>query len=308
MDLNHLKENNSKGHLVSEEKISNSGKSAMDSPLFDSTVDENIQIDFKNEDEVTDMKSESEVLGRVHSIETFGAVDGPGLRYILFLQGCPMRCLYCHNPDTWDTKGGRMMSVKEVLDYYEKYRPYLKNGGITVSGGEPLLQMDFVTELFKEAKKRNIHTALDSSGALFVREKNLKKYEELIKYVDLVLLDIKHIDDEDHKKLTGFSNKNILDFLKFLDENGVEVWIRHVIVPNITYDAKLLERLGYELGRYKNIKKVDVLPYHNMGEKKYKELGMDYPLKGTKPMTDRPAKSARDMILYGMRKYRIESR
>lgn len=308
MDLNHLKENNSKGHSVSEEKISNSGKSAMDSPLFDSTVDENIQIDFKNEDEVTDMKSESEVLGRVHSIETFGAVDGPGLRYILFLQGCPMRCLYCHNPDTWDTKGGRMMSVKEVLDDYEKYRPYLKNGGITVSGGEPLLQMDFVTELFKEAKKRNIHTALDSSGALFVREKNLKKYEELIKYVDLVLLDIKHIDDEDHKKLTGFSNKNILDFLKFLDENGVEVWIRHVIVPNITYDAKLLERLGYELGRYKNIKKVDVLPYHNMGEKKYKELGMDYPLKGTKPMTDRHAKSARDMILYGMRKYRIESR
>ena len=308
MDLNHLKENNSKGHSVSEEKISNSGKSAMDSPLFDSTVDENIQIDFKNEDEVTDMKSESEVLGRVHSIETFGAVDGPGLRYILFLQGCPMRCLYCHNPDTWDTKGGRMMSVKEVLDDYEKYRPYLKNGGITVSGGEPLLQMDFVTELFKEAKKRNIHTALDSSGALFVREKNLKKYEELIKYVDLVLLDIKHIDDEDHKKLTGFSNKNILDFLKFLDENGVEVWIRHVIVPNITYDAKLLERLGYELGRYKNIKKVDVLPYHNMGEKKYKELGMDYPLKGTKPMTDRHAKSARDMILYGMRKYRMESR
>lgn len=308
MDLNHLKENNSKGHSVSEEKISNSGKSAMDSPLFDSTVDENIQIDFKNEDEVTDMKSESEVLGRVHSIETFGAVDGPGLRYILFLQGCPMRCLYCHNPDTWDTKGGRMMSVKEVLDDYEKYRPYLKNGGITVSGGEPLLQMDFVTELFKEAKKRNIHTALDSSGALFVREKNLKKYEELIKYVDLVLLDIKHIDDEDHKKLTGFSNKNILNFLKFLDENGVEVWIRHVIVPNITYDAKLLERLGYELGRYKNIKKVDVLPYHNMGEKKYKELGMDYPLKGTKPMTDRHAKSARDMILYGMRKYRMESR
>ena len=163
MDLNHLKENNSKGHLVSEEKISNSGKSAMDSPLFDSTVDENTKTDLEEKGATIDAKDGSEILGRVHSIETFGAVDGPGLRYILFLQGCPMRCLYCHNPDTWDTKGGRMMSVKEVLDYYEKCRPYLKNGGITVSGGEPLLQMDFVTELFKEAKKRNIHTALDLS-------------------------------------------------------------------------------------------------------------------------------------------------
>ena len=200
------------------------------------------------------------------------------------------------------------MSVEEVLDDYEKYRVYLKNGGITVTGGEPLLQMDFVTEIFKEAKKRNIHTALDSSGALFSRKTNLEKYKELIKYVDLVLLDIKHIDDEGHRKLTGFSNRNILDFLKFLDENGVEVWIRHVIVPGITYDAKLLERLGYELGRYKNIKKVDVLPYHNMGEKKYEELGIKYPLKGTKPMTDKHAKSARDVILYGMRKYRMESR
>ena len=308
MDLNHLKENNSKENIISKEKISISDKNTMDSPLFDSSVDENSNTDLEEKGATIDAKDGSEILGRVHSIETFGAVDGPGLRYILFLQGCPMRCLYCHNPDTWETKGGRMMSVKEVLDDYEKYRPYLKDGGITVSGGEPLLQMDFVTELFKEAKKRNSRTALDSSGALFVREKNLKKYEELIKYVDLVLLDIKHIDEEGHRKLTGFSNKNILDFLKFLDENGVEVWIRHVIVPNITYDAKLLERLGYELGRYKNIKKVDVLPYHNMGEKKYEELGMDYPLKGTKPMTDRHAKSARDMILYGMRKYRMESR
>ena len=275
MDLNHLKENNSKENIISKEKISISDKNTMDSPLFDSSVDENSNTDLEEKGATIDAKDGSEILGRVHSIETFGAVDGPGLRYILFLQGCPMRCLYCHNPDTWETKGGRMMSV---------------------------------TELFKEAKKRNIHTALDSSGALFVREKNFKKYEELIKYVDLVLLDIKHIDDEGHKRLTGFSNKNILDFLKFLDENGVEVWIRHVIVPNITYDAKLLERLGYEFGRYKNIKKVDVLPYHNMGEKKYEELGMDYPLKGTKPMTDRHAKSARDMILYGMRKYRMESR
>ncbi|WP_308552827.1 pyruvate formate-lyase-activating protein [uncultured Peptoniphilus sp.] len=307
MDLNHLKKNNLNENIGSEE-ISTSDNT-MDSPLFNSVyIDENPILNCDNKNADRESKLKAKILGRVHSIETFGAVDGPGLRYILFLQGCPMRCLYCHNPDTWRTTGGKLMSVEEVLDDYEKYRVYLKNGGITVTGGEPLLQMDFVTELFKEAKKRNIHTALDSSGALFSRETNLEKYKELIKYVDLVLLDIKHIDDEGHRKLTGFSNRNILDFLKFLDENGVEVWIRHVIVPGITYDAKLLERLGYELGRYKNIKKVDVLPYHNMGEKKYEELGIKYPLKGTKPMTDKHAKSARDVILYGMRKYRMESR
>ena len=267
MDLNHLKKNNLNENIGSEE-ISTSDNT-MDSPLFNSAYrDENPILNCENKKLDRESKSKAKILGRVHSIETFGAVDGPGLRYILFLQGCPMRCLYCHNPDTWRTTGGKLMSVEEVLNDYEKYRVYLKNGGITVTGGEPLLQMDFVTELFKEAKKRNIHTALDSSGALFSRKTNLEKYKDLIKYVDLVLLDIKHIDDEGHRKLTGFSNRNILDFLKFLDENGVEVWIRHVIVPGITYDAKLLERLGYELGRYKNIKKVDVLPYHNMGEKK----------------------------------------
>ena len=307
MDLNHLKKNNLNENIGSE-NISTSDN-AMDSPLFNSVyIDENPILNCDNKNADRESKLKAKILGRVHSIETFGAVDGPGLRYILFLQGCPMRCLYCHNPDTWRTTGGKLMSVEEVLNDYEKYRVYLKNGGITVTGGEPLLQMDFVTELFKEAKKRNIHTALDSSGALFSRKTNLEKYKELIKYVDLVLLDIKHIDDEGHRKLTGFSNRNILDFLKFLDENGVEVWIRHVIVPGITYDVKLLERLGYELGRYKNIKKVDVLPYHNMGEKKYEELGIEYPLKSTKPMTDKHAKSARDVILYGMRKYRMESR
>lgn len=252
--------------------------------------------------------SPKEIKGRVHSVETFGAVDGPGLRYVIFLQGCPMRCLYCHNPDTWKMDGGNLKSVEEILDDYERFSPYLKDGGITVTGGEPILQIDFVTELFKEAKNRGIHTALDSSGILFTREKeNLKKYEELVKYVDLVLLDVKNIDDEGHKKLTGHSNRSVLDFLKFLDEKNVEVWIRHVIVPHITYDEKLLRRLGYELGRYKVIKQVDVLPYHNMGEIKYEKLGMDYPLKGVKPMNLIHAKSARAVIIDGMRKYRNES-
>ncbi|MDD6084483.1 MAG: radical SAM protein, partial [Oscillospiraceae bacterium] len=163
--------------------------------------------------------------GYVHSIETFGTVDGPGTRFVVFFQGCPMRCLYCHNPDSWIQKNAqKIMTVEEVLTQYESVKEFCK-GGITVTGGEPLMQTDFLTDLFKNAKLKNIHTALDTSGVLFNR-KNNKKIDELLKYTDLVLLDIKHIDDIEHKKLTGISNMNILDFAKYLSEKDMPVWLR----------------------------------------------------------------------------------
>lgn len=244
--------------------------------------------------------------GYIHSKESFGTVDGPGIRYVLFLQGCPMRCLYCHNPDTWVKTGGKAMTVSQVLDEYESYRPFLKDGGMTLSGGEPLLQIDFVIELFREAKKRDIHTALDTSGITFDREneENLDKFKELIKYTDLFLLDIKHIDPQGHKLLTGHSNEKILDFLSFLNENKKDIWIRHVIVPGITYNKDLLIRLGYELAKYDSIKDVDILPYHSMGETKYEKMGLDYKLKGTKDLSLNDAVIAKKIVLAAMKEKR----
>lgn len=244
--------------------------------------------------------------GYIHSKESFGTVDGPGIRYVLFLQGCPMRCLYCHNPDTWVKTGGEAMTVSQVLDEYESYRPFLKDGGMTLSGGEPLLQIDFVIELFREAKKRDIHTALDTSGITFDREneETLDKFKELIKYTDLFMLDIKHIDPQGHKLLTGHSNEKILDFLSFLNENKKDIWIRHVIVPGITYNKDLLIRLGYELAKYDSIKDVDILPYHSMGEIKYEKMGLDYKLKGTKDLSLNDAVIAKKIVLAAMKEKR----
>lgn len=247
-------------------------------------------------------------LGYIHSKESFGTVDGPGIRYVLFLQGCPMRCLYCHNPDTWVKSGGQAMSTDQVLDEYESYRPFLKEGGITLSGGEPLLQIDFVIELFRKAKMKHIHTALDTSGITFDR-KNIQvfdKFKELIKYTDLFLLDIKHIDNVGHKELTGHGNEKILDFLSFLNENKKDIWIRHVIVPGLTYNKDLLIRLGYELAKYESIKDVDVLPYHSMGKLKYDQLGLDYKLKDVKDLTLEDAIKARSLILAAMKQKRVE--
>ena len=212
--------------------------------------------------------------GNIHSLESCGTVDGPGIRFVVFMQGCPMRCQYCHNPDSWTTDLNKKMSVDEILEKYEGVKEFLRNGGLTVTGGEPLMQIDFVTELFKKAKEKNIHTALDTSGILFNRN-NTEKIDELLRYTDLVMLDIKHIDDEEHKKLTGCSNKNILDFAKYLSERNVPMWVRHVVVPNITYNEKYLTQLGEFLATLKNIKALDVLPYHDMAIPKYENLGMD---------------------------------
>jgi pyruvate formate lyase activating enzyme len=245
--------------------------------------------------------------GHIHSIETFGTVDGPGIRYVVFVQGCPMRCQYCHNPDTWNIGAGELRDSEDILNDYESYRPYLKGGGITVTGGEPMLQIDFLTELFQGAKKRNIHTCLDTSGITFHREnaENFAKVEELMKYTDLIMLDIKHIDDEEHKKLTGHSNKNILDFARYLNEIGKDVWIRHVTVPGITFDKKYLLRLGEFLAELDNVTGLDVLPYHTMGVTKYEQLGIDYPLKGVEPLDKKDAEYAKAVILYG-RKHKLE--
>ncbi len=238
--------------------------------------------------------------GYIHSIESFGTVDGPGIRFVIFFQGCPMRCLYCHNPDSWKPKQGTVMSTDELLAKYERCKEFLKSGGITATGGEPMLQMEFLTELFTKAKTRGIHTCLDTSGICFTQE-NKEAVEKLLTVTDLVMLDIKHIDDEMHQKLTGHSNRNILAFAQFISEKGVPVWIRHVVVPKWTDDADAHRRLGYFLGGLKTLKALDVLPYHDMGKAKYETLGMDYALKDTPPLPVEEAAKAREEILKGIK-------
>ncbi len=237
--------------------------------------------------------------GYVHSIESFGTVDGPGIRMVVFLQGCPMRCLYCHNPDTWKTGTGTLMSVEDLLERYESKKSFYRNGGLTVTGGEPLLQIDFVTALFTEAKKRGIHTCLDTSGITFPtgRGADTGKFDALIRVTDLVMLDIKHIDDKAHIQLTSQSNLPVLSFARYLDDHGVSMWIRHVVVPGITDSPEALTRLGKYLATLHHIKVLDVLPYHTMGEVKYEALGLEYPLKGVSPLSKAEAIKAKQIII-----------
>ncbi|MCM1272952.1 MAG: pyruvate formate-lyase-activating protein [Clostridium sp.] len=244
--------------------------------------------------------------GMIHSIETFGTVDGPGIRYVVFVKGCPMRCQYCHNPDTWEMAGGTKMSTDEILDDYERYKPFLKGGGLTVTGGEPLVQIDFLTELFEKAKQRGIHTCLDTSGIMFRRNEPeiYEKYVRLIKSTDLIMLDIKHIDPEEHRKLTSQPCDNIFDFLKFLDEQEKEIWIRHVLVPGITLIPEYLKRLGEFIAQFRHVKALDVLPYHSMGKEKYQKMGIDYVLKDVEEATKDQAIEARKIIIDAMREKR----
>lgn len=245
------------------------------------------------------------MVGYIHSTESFGTVDGPGIRFVVFMSGCPMRCLYCHNPDTWEMNKDNPMSVEEILRKYDSVKAFLKGGGITVTGGEPLYQIDFITQLFKECKKKGIHTCLDTSGILY--EDN-EKYFELIKYTDLVMLDIKHINPYEHKKLTAHSNERIIAFARFLDKNNVPVWIRHVAVPGITLDEKYLYELGEFIGSLSNVKALDVLPYHDMGRVKYERLGIAYPLAHTPPASKEDAVWARNIILEGIRSIRSKNK
>ena len=237
------------------------------------------------------MEYTQEIKGKIHSVESFGSVDGPGVRYIVFLQGCHMRCKYCHNPETWAMEGGEELTAKEVFDKAYRYRNYWKkNGGITVSGGEALLQIDFVIALFKLAKEKGVHTTLDTSGNPFTREEPFfSKFNELMKVTDLFMLDIKQIDDEKHKKLTGWTNSNILDLAQYLSDNGKAMWIRHVLVPGITTDDADLEKL-------KTVERFEILPYHTLGVFKWENLGIPYELGDVMPPTKEEIAHAEEIL------------
>lgn len=244
---------------------------------------------------------ENDIKGYVHSLESFGSVDGPGVRYLIFLTGCAMRCQFCHNPDTWHMKDGTLYTADELLEKALKYRSYWGNeGGITVSGGEPLLQIDFLTELFRKTKEKGVHTTLDTSGNPFTREEPFfGKFRELMKYTDLVMLDIKHIDKEQHRILTGCTNENILDLAHYLSDTGKSVWIRHVLVPERNDYDEYLIRLDAFIRTLKNVEKVEVLPYHTLGAYKWEELGYEYPLKGIEPPSKERVENANRLLHTG---------
>lgn len=236
--------------------------------------------------------------GYIHSTESFGSVDGPGVRFVIFTAGCPMRCQFCHNPDTWNMKTGTLTSTDDLIKKALRYRSYWGDeGGITVSGGEPLLQIDFLTELFKKAKENGIHTTLDTSGNPFTREEPFfSKFNELMQYKDLILLDIKHIDEKEHIRLTGHTNKNILDLATYLSDMKKPVWIRHVLVPKRNDKDEYLDRLHEFILTLHNVERVEVLPYHTLGAYKWKELGMEYPLEGIDPPTAERVENARKRL------------
>lgn len=240
--------------------------------------------------------------GRVHSLETFGLVDGPGVRFVVFLQGCRMRCKYCHNPETWDMEGGKIWTAKDLFDRAYRYKSYWMrsgkmNGGITVSGGEPLLQIDFLIEFFKYAKEKGIHTTVDTAGNPFTLEEPfISKFNELMEVTDLFMLDIKEMDEEKHKDLTKWTNSNIIQMAKYLSDHGKSMWIRHVLVPDLTDGEKELKDLRALLDELKTVEKVEILPYHTLGLFKWDNIGVDYPLKDVDPPTAEQVKAAEDIL------------
>ncbi|MDD5795175.1 MAG: pyruvate formate-lyase-activating protein [Clostridiales bacterium] len=238
------------------------------------------------------------IKGRIHSIESFGSVDGPGIRFVVFVKGCKMRCQFCHNPDTWEMKGGEIKTADELISQALRYKTYWKKGGgITVSGGEPLLQLDFLIEFFTKAKAKGIHTTLDTSGNPFTRkEPFFSKFNELMKVTDLVMLDIKQINDKEHKILTGCTNVNILDMARYLSEINKPMWIRHVLVPGGSDNDEQLKKLDEFIKTLKNVDRVEVLPYHTLGTFKWEELGIDYPLKGVEPPTKERIENANNLL------------
>lgn len=236
-------------------------------------------------------------VGRVHSMDTFGTLDGPGIRFVLFMQGCALQCQYCHNPDSWDTGRGSIMTVEEVLAEVEPFLPYYRagNGGITVTGGEPTLQAPFLARLFQACKERwNLPTAIDTSG--FCEPSHV---EELMRVTDLVLLDLKQIRPDKHRALTSRSNERILRFARWLSGRGRRMWIRHVLVPGITDDAGDLLELGRFIGSLRTVEKLEVLPYHRMGVYKWQQLGRDYPLEGVQTPGDQEVERACRLIAQG---------
>ena len=230
---------------------------------------------------------------KVHSIESFGTVDGPGIRFVLFLQGCHLKCKYCHNRDTWDIKGGNYASLDDIFSKIMRYKNYIHpNGGVTITGGEPLLQVNFLIELFTKLKKEGIHTCIDTSGMVSLTD-DIKK---LLSMTDLVLLDIKHIDDEKCKDLVGFSNKLELAFARYLSDNNIPVWIRQVLIPGYTDDEKDLIKLRDFINSLSNVQKVEILPYHNLGKHKWTKLGYKYELDGVKQATNKDVQNAKKIL------------
>ncbi|MBQ3797399.1 MAG: pyruvate formate lyase-activating protein [Butyrivibrio sp.] len=238
------------------------------------------------------------IKGAIHSIETFGSVDGPGIRFIVFLKGCDLRCKYCHNADTWDHNSNDMRTADEILDFAERYRGYWgEDGGITVSGGEPLLQIDFLIELFTKAKERGINTCIDTAVQPFTKnEPFFSKFNELLKVTDLMLLDIKHIDREEHIKLTGLPNDNIKDCFEYLSEVGQPIWIRHVLVPGITDNDEYLRKTREFIEKLSNVQRIEVLPYHSMGQHKFEAMGIKYQLEGVQSPSKERVENAYNIL------------
>lgn len=244
------------------------------------------------------------MIGHIHSTESFGAADGPGVRFIVFMQGCHMRCRYCHNPDTWKIDGGDEVTADEILKRALRFKPYWgKDGGITISGGEPLLQIDFVIELFKKAKELGINTCIDTAGNPFTKEDPFfSKFEELMKYTDLLLLDLKEINPTRHKDLTGFDNSNIIEMAKYLSEINKPVWIRHVLVPEHSDFDEDLDALGDFIDTLSNVDRVEILPYHTLGKFKWENLGIPYTLESISPPSAERIENAKNRIHAGIRK------
>ncbi len=238
-------------------------------------------------------KEDLQYYAKIHSFESFGAVDGPGIRFVIFLQGCHLECKYCHNRDTWDINSGKYESLDEIFSKVIRYKNYIcPNGGVTVTGGEPLLQVKFLIELFKKLKEENIHTCIDTSGMVAITD----DIKELLSYTDLVLLDIKHIDDNKCKDLVGRSNKLELEFAKYLSDNNIKMWIRQVIIPGLTDNKEDLLKLKDFINSLKTVEKIELLPYHNIGEFKWKKLGLKYPLEGIRQATDEDIKKAKEIL------------
>lgn len=239
--------------------------------------------------------------GYIHSTESFGSVDGPGVRFVIFVAGCPMRCKFCHNPDTWNMSVGAKTDSDELVNKALRYKAYWKNnGGVTVSGGEPLAQIDFLLDLLKKFKEKGVHTVIDTSGAPFTRQEPFfSKFKELMRHTDLLLVDIKHIDSEEHIKLTGRDNDNILDMLRYLSDINKPVWIRHVLVPTVSDRDEYLIRTREFLDTLSNVEKVEVLPYHTLGVHKWEELGYEYSLKDINPPSEERVKNANLLLKTG---------
>ena len=231
--------------------------------------------------------------GYIHSIETLGLADGPGLRIVVFMQGCPLRCLFCHNPDTWEKGNNLLTTSDEIVNTVRKYRNFIEqNGGVTLSGGEPLFQSDFTLDILKKCKKAGFHTALDTSGTGYKKE----LLDDILKYTDLVLLDIKAITNSSYKKMTGKDMSEFNYFLNKIQKLNKKIWIRQVVVPGINDTKEYMFNLKKCLSKIKNIERIDLLPYHNMGLEKYKKLNIKYRLEGTLDMDKNKLKELEKLL------------